>query len=164
MTIIVNVFIPNQNLGLVVNMSDQRQKTCDSHNPKVNITHQKTTLHTWRVTVEVMNPKAYSPIRGCLMMATSLKAWVFWSETQKKHDVNGMEAAYTHPVKTWGLSWTQTWGYGSTNLLGSIINMANKWHPFDKPLSKAQDRCSQPRWHEYPNQENESQGGYKSKT
>jgi len=30
-----------------------------------------------------MKPIAYSPIRGCLIMATSLKACVFWSATIK---------------------------------------------------------------------------------
>lgn len=37
---------------------------------------------TWSMTVDVMKPKAYSPIRGWRMMATSLNAVVFWS-TQK---------------------------------------------------------------------------------
>ena len=42
--------------------------------------------------------------------------------------------------------------------------MTNKWHPFDEPLPKAQDRCSQPRRHKYPNQENECYGSYEPKT
>lgn len=42
--------------------------------------------------------------------------------------------------------------------------MTNKWHPLDKPLPKAQDRCSQPRWHKHTNKEDEWNGSYKSKT
>lgn len=34
---------------------------------------------TWRVRDDVMKQIAYSPTLGCRMMATSLKAWVFWS-------------------------------------------------------------------------------------
>lgn len=35
--------------------------------------------NTWRMTVEVIKPKAYSPTRGWRIIATSLKAVVFWS-------------------------------------------------------------------------------------
>ena len=34
---------------------------------------------TWRMTVDVIKPKAYSPTRGWRIIATSLKAVVFWS-------------------------------------------------------------------------------------
>lgn len=36
-------------------------------------------LHTCRVTVDVIKPNAYSPTRGWRIIATSLKAVVFWS-------------------------------------------------------------------------------------
>ena len=35
--------------------------------------------NTWRMTVDVIKPKAYSPTRGWRIIATSLKAVVFWS-------------------------------------------------------------------------------------
>ena len=56
-------------------------KTGEPH-AKMIVLEQKLHLPTYRVTNEVMNPNAYSPICGCLMMATSLKACVFWFETQ----------------------------------------------------------------------------------
>jgi hypothetical protein len=42
--------------------------------------------------------------------------------------------------------------------------MTNKRHSLDKPLPKSQDRCTQPWWHENPNQEDEGYGSYESKT
>jgi len=59
---------------------------------------------------------------------------------------------------------THTWRDSSTDLLGGIINMTNKWHSLDKPLPKAQDRCTQPWWHKNPNQEDESYGSYETET
>lgn len=56
-----------------------RQMLANKHQ---NLQHHQ--LYTCSVTEDVMNPKAYSPTRGCLMMATSLKACVFWSEQRQE--------------------------------------------------------------------------------
>lgn len=121
--------------------------------------------HTCRTTDEVMNPKAYSPIRGCLIMATSLKACVFWSA------IGGYVSIITLQLKaiSWKYVWNwksirHTWRYGRTNLLWSIIYMPNKWHSFDEPFPKTQNGSPQPWWHEHPDQKNESDWSHKSKT
>lgn len=49
---------------------------------------------TCRVTVDVIKPKAYSPTRGWRIIATSLKAVVFWS-TKKVSQKPSLEHTYT---------------------------------------------------------------------
>lgn len=59
---------------------------------------------------------------------------------------------------------SETRRYGRADLLGGVVDVTNKWHPLDKPLSQVQNRCPQPRRHEHPDQEDECNGSQKTKT
>ena len=108
-----------------------------------------------------MNPKAYSPARGCLIIATSLKACEVWSEanfSDCQNQDNWMEIRTI--VKVFN---ALTWWNRSTNLLWGCVNIANKWHFLDKPFTNSKNRSSQPRWHENTNKKDQRDGGNKPK-
>lgn len=58
--------------------------------------HHNTTS-TWRMTVDVIKPNAYSPTRGWRIIATSLKAVVFWSV--RMYRFKSVQATYPIPFK-----------------------------------------------------------------
>lgn len=106
-----------------------------------------------------MKPNVYSPLRGCLMIATSLKALEFWSVTESSLWTPGSQKLRLESKLI-----VLTWWYCCTDLFRSSINIANERHFLDKPFTQTKHRSSQPWGHEHTDQEDESDGGQKSKT